>query len=115
MTVELFSPASGKEGMTDLHYAAYCGDAQLLSQCLSKGMDPNKKDKYRGYTALHWLADMAAAGGDDRAQMAAELLRHGADTSLKSDGGYTAKQLALEASGQGDDIAEILDQNPVVK
>ena len=101
--------------MTDLHYAAYCGDAQLLSQCLSEGMDPNQKDKYRGYTALHWLSDMAAAGGDDRAQMAAALLRHGADVGLKSNDGYTAMQLALEASGQGDAIAEILNQSPLAK
>jgi ankyrin repeat protein len=107
---ELFSPASGKDGMTDLHYAAYCGDAELLSHCLKNGMHPNQRDEYRGYTALHWLADMAAAAGGDRALMAEELLRYGADQELKCNDGQTARQIALEASGQGDDIAAVLDR-----
>jgi len=98
---ELFSPGPGKKGMSELHYAAYCGDAKALSNCLKAGMNPNQADTYRGYTALHWLADMAAAGGDDRAKMAAELMRYGADPTIKSEDQYTAIQLAQEASGQG--------------
>jgi hypothetical protein len=55
----LFSPGVGKRGMTELHYAAYCGNQTELNRCLIAGMDPNKKDTYRGYTAVLWLADMA--------------------------------------------------------
>lgn len=104
----LFSPGPGKKGMTELHYAAYCGDAMALTECLKAGMNPNQTDTYRGYTALHWLADMAAAGGDDRAQMAAELMRHGADPTIKSNDGYTPLQLAKEASGQGPKIIKAI-------
>ncbi len=28
----LCSPGAGKHGMTELHYAAYCGDSTMLSQ-----------------------------------------------------------------------------------
>ncbi|WP_092411111.1 ankyrin repeat domain-containing protein [Dokdonella immobilis] len=105
---ELFHPGPGQRGVSELHYAAYCGDAEALSRCLEAGADPNHADQYRGYTALHWLADMAAAGGDDRARMAEELLRHGADPTIKSSDSYTPVQLALDASGQGDEVAAVL-------
>lgn len=94
--------------MTELHYAAYCGDRESLSRCLESGMDPNQRDEYRGYTALHWLSDMAAAGGDPRDLMAIELIQHGADISIVSNDGYTAIQLANEAGGAGSDIAKVL-------
>lgn len=104
----LFSPGIGRRGMTELHYAAYCGDHESLNRCLEAGMDPNQKDEYRGYTALHWLSDMAAAGGGPRDLMAKELIQHGADISIVSKDGCTALQLANEAGGAGPDIAKIL-------
>jgi len=51
--------------MTELHFAAYCGDLNALVQALAAGLDPNSKDTYRGYAAVHWLTDMAASGALD--------------------------------------------------
>ena len=104
----LYSPRQGERGMTPLHHAACCGDAAALAACLTEGMDPNARGDYRGYTPLHWLADMAAAGGDSRVEMLRELVAHGADINMRSADGETALMLAREASGQGDDLAEEL-------
>ncbi len=49
--------------MTELHAAAHAGDLDALKSALAAGLDPNARDEYRGYTALHWLMDMAATGG----------------------------------------------------
>jgi hypothetical protein len=87
----LFRPGIGKRGMTELHYAAYRGDMPGLVRCLDAGMDPNKKDDYRGYTALHWLADMAAVGGPR------------VDIRITSSNGITALVLAREAGTAGGD------------
>ena len=57
----LFTPAVGARGMTTLHFAAYAGDLEAMEKALAAGLDPNARDDYRGYTALHWLADMSAA------------------------------------------------------
>ena len=104
----LFSPGPGKRGMTELHYAAYCGDGDELARCLAAGMDPNKKDEYRGYTPLLWLMDMAATGGP-RSVMFQALVRHGADIHIRSADGTSALTLAREAGTQvSDDLAEAL-------
>ena len=71
-------------------------------------MNPNQRDEYRGDTALHWLADMAAAGGSCRDLMASELSRYGADISMVSNNGFAALQLANEAGGAGPGTAKIL-------
>jgi hypothetical protein len=94
--------------MTQLHYDAYCGNLSGLVWCLEQGMDPNAVAEYRGYTPLHWLADMAAAGGDSRVEMLRALVEHGADINAHSAEGETALTLAREASGQGDELAEVL-------
>lgn len=86
--------------MTKLHYAAYCGDQAELDRCLAAGMDPNTKDSYRGYTAVLWLADMAAASGP-RVAMLRTLVKHGADISVKTADGTTALTLAREAGTAG--------------
>ncbi|MDR0779402.1 MAG: ankyrin repeat domain-containing protein [Pseudomonadales bacterium] len=101
----LFSPGIGKRGMTALHYAAYCGDLEELSQQLKTGANPNLKDEYRGYTALHWLSDMAATGGP-RLEMLRLLVVHGADVNAVSENGETALSLAFEAGNSlGDAMA----------
>lgn len=105
---KLFSPGIGKRGMNELHYAAYCGSISDLQKCLNAGFDPNAKDAYRGYTALHWLADMAATGGP-RVEMLKLLISRGADINRLSDTGETAMSLAHAASGSGDElVAELL-------
>jgi hypothetical protein len=78
----LFRAAVGKRGMTALHFAAYCGDLAGLEQQLRDGADPNLKDEYRGYTALHWLTDVAAAGGQ-RLEMLNLLVAHGARLDVR--------------------------------
>lgn len=93
----LFHPGVGKKGMNELHYAAYCGDMIGLMHYLDAGLDPNVKDEYRGYTAMHWLADMAATGGP-RVQMLRLLNARGADINARSNDGETVLTLA-RASG----------------
>jgi ankyrin repeat protein len=101
----LFRPGVGKRGMTELHYAAYCGDLPELLRCLAAGQDANATDTYRGYTAAHWLADMAATGGP-RVEMLRALVRYGADISARTPDGATPLMLARAAgSDLGDELA----------
>lgn len=105
----LFSPGVGKQGMTQLHYDAYCGNLEGLVWCLENGFDVNATDNYRGYTATHWLADMAAIDGP-RVEMLRALAAHGADLNMKSASGQTALMLAKDAGSEGGDelAAELL-------
>jgi ankyrin repeat protein len=104
----LFSPGPGKRGMTDLHYAAYCGDLDALLHFLEAGLAVNATDTYRGYTPTHWLADMAAIDGS-RVEMLRALVKHGADINIKTPDGTTALMLARQAgSAGGDDLASEL-------
>ncbi len=105
----LFSPGVGKRGMTQLHYDAYCGNLEGLVWCLENGFAVNATDSYRGYTATHWLADMAAVDGP-RVEMLRALAAHGADLNLRSATGQTALMLAREAGSSGGDklAAELL-------
>ena len=106
----LFSPGIGRRGITELHWAAYCGDQNELERQLTAGADPNLKDHYRGYAALHWLADMAAAGGP-RVQMLRILVERGADVNLLADNGATALSLASQAgTATGEELASELLQ-----
>jgi ankyrin repeat protein len=98
----LFSPGIGKRGMTALHYAAYCGDHPALIAALDAGVDPNAKDEYRGRTAAHWLADMAAVAGP-RVEMLKALVARGADINAPSADGTTPLTLAREAGSAGGD------------
>ena len=101
----LFRPAVGKRGITALHFAAYRGDHIELERQLASGANPNTKDQYRGYAALHWLTDMAATGGD-RLEMLRRLVSSGADVNLKSENGETPLSLARAAgSAGGDELA----------
>jgi ankyrin repeat protein len=101
----LFRPGVGKRGMTELHFAAYCGDLTELLRCLAAGQDPNATDTYRGYNATHWLADMAATGGP-RVEMLKALIQHGADIRAKTPDGTTALMLARAAGSKtGDALA----------
>jgi ankyrin repeat protein len=99
----LFSPGPGKRGMTDLHYAAYCGDLDALLHFLEAGLAVNAIDTYRGYTPTHWLADMAATDGP-RVEMLRVLVKHGADINLKTPDGTTALTLAREAGTEDSDL-----------
>ena len=94
--------------MTELHFSAYCGDMNELSRQLDAGVDPNTKDEYRGYAAVHWLSDMAATGGP-RVQMLRRLAASGADLTLRSNNGETAMSLARAAgSAVGEQLEDEL-------
>lgn len=88
--------------MTDLHYAAYCGDLEALLHFLEAGLAVNATDTYRGYTPTHWLADMAATGGA-RVEMLKALVEHGADINIKTLDGTIALMLARAAGSAGGD------------
>ena len=88
--------------MTDLHYAAYCGDLDALLRFLEAGLAVNEADTFCGYTPAHWLADMAAIGGP-RVEMLRALVKHGADINIKTPDGTTALMLAREAGTAGSD------------
>jgi ankyrin repeat protein len=106
----LFRPGIGKRGMTELHWAAYCGDPDGAQAALALGCQVNATDEYRGYTPLHWLADMAATGGD-RLAVLDLLVRHGADLNTRSETDMTALSLARDAgSNAGDELADALVQ-----
>jgi hypothetical protein len=45
----LFSPGVGKEGMNELHYAAYSGDLNGLLHARTLGLDVNAVDTYPKY------------------------------------------------------------------
>jgi ankyrin repeat protein len=42
-------------GRTNLHKAAFDGNAERVKELLKKGANPNTQDK-DGYTPLHWAA-----------------------------------------------------------
>lgn len=107
----LFRPGPGKRGMTDLHYAAYCGDLDALLRSLEAGLAVNATDTYRGYTPTHWLADMAATGGP-RFEMLRALVRHGADINIKTQDGTTALMLARGVDRLGSERNMTLTANP---
>jgi ankyrin repeat protein len=94
--------------MTELHLAACRGDPDGARAALAAGCRVDARDSYRGYTPLHWLADMAATGGD-RLAVLDVLLAHGADIDLRSETGMSALRLAREAgSNAGDALADAL-------
>src|SRR5262245_30915011 len=104
----LFRPGVGKRGMTELHFAAYCGDLSELLRCLAAGQNVNATDTYRGYTALHWLTDMAATGGP-RLEMLRALVERGADIRARTPDGTTPLVLARVAGSElGDALAAAL-------
>ena len=104
----LFRPAVGNKGMTELHYAAYCGDIDTLKECLANGMDPNQKDEYRKYTAAHWVTDMSAVYGP-RLEMLKELINAGADLTIKAINGETVLSLAKDSTSElGNEIVNYL-------
>jgi cytohesin len=72
---------------TDLHKAAYEGDAERVKELLKKGANPNTKDK-KGRTPLHEAAQWG------RLDVVELLLVRGADPTVKDKDGRTPLDLA---------------------
>src|SRR5438876_283642 len=58
---KLFRPGIGKRGMTEVHYAAYCGDLSALLRSLHARMDGQC---HRRLSKLHADALVGRHGGD---------------------------------------------------
>lgn len=71
-----------------VHSAVAGRSAAIVEKLLARGVDPNSRQQ-AGYTPL---MGAAANGLDD---LVRALLHHGADRSLRSDDGQTARELAL--------------------
>ncbi len=84
-----------QEGWTPLHTAAYFGPAAMIDLLVAKGAQVNARGDYDGWTPLH----MAASADEDAAVVQA-LLKAGADRTLKSQSGKTAREMASKAEIQ---------------
>lgn len=82
-----WAPKTGERGMNELHFAAYCGDAEGVLAALTQGLDVDGQDD-NGYTALHWNADMGCTPGD-REAIVTILLDHGAEIEARDAQGRT--------------------------
>ncbi|MBX9624729.1 MAG: hypothetical protein K2X82_13060, partial [Gemmataceae bacterium] len=88
--------------MTEVHAAAYRGDLPALVHWLGEGLDVNATDTVYGYTPVHWLADMAAAGGP-RVEMLRVLAAYGASLNARTADGRTPLLPARAAGTAGGD------------
>lgn len=87
------APALGGEPV--LMTAARAGSVEAVKTLLAHGADVNAAEPRHGQTALMW----AVGGRDTHPDVAGLLLEHGADVSVRSDGGMTALLFAVR---QGD-------------
>lgn len=84
---------------TPLHWAAYTGEAPIVTQILDAGAKANPQE-HSGLTPMH----IAAIDGHKEAVVT--LLAHGADPTIRNNQGKTALDLAL-LNGRHE-VAEIL-------
>lgn len=93
---KLLSPRPGVRGMSDLQYAAYCGDLEAVRYWLTQGADVDAADDF-GWTALHWNARMACSPGE-RESIVRELVAAGADPNKRDKDGKSVLDNATEAT-----------------
>jgi ankyrin repeat protein len=91
--------------MTELHYAAYCGDHDGVLAALRKGLDVNGRD-HGGWTPLHWVVDMGMVAGE-REHIVATLVRAGADVNAHDRAGATPLMVACRA-GNGELVRQLV-------
>ncbi len=102
----LIHPTAGERGMTDLHFAAYCNDAEAVASLLSSGAAVEARDD-SGWTSLHWSIDMAQAGGDPE-PVVELLLRAGASPNAVDNSGYSVLMMACNRNNKN--ILDLLIQ-----
>ena len=90
-----WAPKAGERGMNELHFAAYCGDAEGALAALAQGLDVDSRDD-NGYTPLHWNADMGCTPGD-REALVTLLLDAGATIESRDAQGRTPLSVAAQS------------------
>ena len=98
--------------MDELQYAAYCGNLEAVKQSLVNGAEVTASDQF-GYTALHWNARMACAGGD-RVGVAKALLAAGSNPNIQDRAGSTVLDSAIESTAHAD-LVDILMAHGAVR
>ena len=76
--------ARNASGMTALHAAAYGGHTDIVLLLIAKGAKVNDASNRYGVTPLH------VASEENHITTVQELLRHGADTAVLENNGYSA-------------------------
>ncbi|HEY7301706.1 MAG TPA: ankyrin repeat domain-containing protein [Xanthobacteraceae bacterium] len=89
-------------GETPLMQAARRGNLAIVRLLLAGGADPNAQEANAGQNALIW------AISEHHAEVAAELVRHGADVNERSKNGFTAISFAAQ-QGDTDSIRTLLE------
>lgn len=89
---KLIVPAAGQRGMTELHYAAYCNDADGVRAQLRMGVSADIRDD-NGWTPLHWSIDMSQGLGEPE-QVVSLLLGAGASANAVDNSGFSALMMA---------------------
>lgn len=91
-------PTLNELGMTELHSAAYQGEADWVENCLAGGLSVRARDSH-GCTPLHWAADMGMADGD-RELVAASLILAGSDVNARDKTGRSVLEVARLAGNE---------------
>ncbi|XP_043528751.1 ankyrin repeat domain-containing protein 40-like [Frieseomelitta varia] len=86
-SIDLFRSYDNMENKTvleeRLRKAACVGDTDVVQELLNLGVDVNARQSYNGWTALHWACKKGYL------DVAALLLKNGADKNIRSDIGET--------------------------
>lgn len=88
-------------GTTPLHKAARKGDGEAVAAILSRGANPNAKDK-EGRTPLHWAADAGVPDEVKKRFKAAKKGRSVSDSSTRPSDDCYVRVLALLLEKGGD-------------
>jgi len=78
--------------MTELHYAAYCNDADEVRDQLRRDVYVDVRDE-NGWTPLHWSIDMGQACGEPE-QVVSLLLAAGASANAVDQSGFSVLMMA---------------------
>jgi ankyrin repeat protein len=92
-------------GMTELHFAAYCNDADAVLVQLQSGFQVDVRDD-NGWTPLLWSIDMAQAWGDPE-RVVSILLGAGASPNAVDRSGFSVLMMAC-ARNNGTILADLL-------
>ena len=95
---KLIHPTAYERGMTELHFAAYCNDAEQVASLLSIGAAVDARDD-NGWTPLHWSIDMAQATRGPEVVVEL-LLRAGASANAVDSSGNSVLMMACDRNNE---------------